>query len=51
MSKSIDIISQKAEQIKYGEWKVKIYIHDGKIVGFDEVEPPIIKYRDSKNKA
>ena len=41
----LNILKDKAKQIQYGEWVIKIIIHKGEIQGFDQVEPPLIKVR------
>lgn len=42
---SLQAIKEKAEQIKYGEWTIKLMIHTGEIVGFEQEKAPVIRFR------
>jgi len=45
-----DVLNQKAQDIGYGDWSVKLVIFEGKIIGFDQIDAPVIKFRESKGK-
>jgi len=38
-------LTDKAKQIQDGEWPVKLIMYRGEIVGYDEIDRPIIKFR------
>lgn len=42
---TLGVIKEKSKQILHGEWPIKLIIYEGEIVGFDEIDRPIIKYR------
>jgi len=42
---TLKVIKEKCEQIEYGEFSVKLYIHAKEITGFDQIDSPIIKFR------
>lgn len=42
------VLKKKCEQIYTGEWPIKFIIHKGEVVGFDEIDRPIIKFRATK---
>ena len=42
---TLKALVEKCEQIKYGEWSVKLYIFKQQIVGFDQIGSPVIKFR------
>ena len=41
-----DAIKEQANSIKYGEWKIVLIIYDGRVTGFDQLESPVIKFRE-----
>lgn len=43
-----DVLKDQAKKIGHGEWVVKLIIYDDEIVGFDQVEVPIIRFRQKK---
>ena len=45
---TLTALKKKCEQITHGEWPVKLIIYDGDIVGFEEIDRPIIKFRAKK---
>jgi hypothetical protein len=45
-----EAIEEQAEKIGYGEWVVKLIIYDGRVTGFDQVEQPLIKFREQRMK-
>ena len=47
---AFDAIKDQAQEIGFGEWKLKLIIHDGKITGFDEIEVPLMKFREKMKK-
>lgn len=47
---ALDVIREKSEQIGYGEWHIKLIIYNGEVMGFDQIESPLIKYRASHGK-
>ncbi len=47
---AFDTIKDQAQQIGFGEWKIKLIVHDGKVTGFDELEVPLMKFREKKEK-
>lgn len=47
---AFDVIREKALQIGYGEWQVKLIIYNGEVMGFDQLDSPLIKFRVSQNK-
>lgn len=42
---ALEVIKSLAREIGYGEQKINLIIYDGKIVGFDRADPPVIKFR------
>lgn len=42
---SFRVIDEKAKQIGYGEWVIKLFIHKQEVVGFEEEKPPLIRFR------
>jgi len=42
---TLEAIKKKCEAIEYGEWPIKLLVDRGQIVGFDEIDRPIIKFR------
>lgn len=42
---TLEVIKKKCEQIFAGEWPVKLIIYRGEIVGFDEIDRALIKFR------
>ena len=48
---TIDVLKDNAEVLGYCDgWKVALIIHDGKIVGFNELEKPLMKFREKTKK-
>lgn len=45
---TLKVIKEKSKQILHGEWPIKLIIYDGEIVGFDEIDRPITKFRVQK---
>ena len=45
----VAVIVKKCKQIGHGEWPIKLLIHDGDLVGFDEMDRPVIKFRAKKD--
>ena len=45
---TLAIIKKKCAQIDHGEWPIKLIVYDGDIVGFDELDRPVIKFRAKK---
>lgn len=44
---TLQAIQEKCAQIKYGEWQIKLIIHNGEIVGFEQEHAPLIRFRAS----
>lgn len=44
------VLRDKAKAIGYGEWPIRIVVFSGEIVGFDEIDRAVIKYRAGKEK-
>lgn len=44
----LDFIIEKCKEIKYGEWEVKLTIHNKELVGLDDLKPPMHKIRMKK---
>jgi hypothetical protein len=42
------ILEEYCTDLKYGEINVKIIIHQGRGISFEETQPPIRKYRETK---
>ena len=40
-----DVVTKKCEHIGFGEWEIKLIIHNGECVGFDQLKDPVIKFR------
>lgn len=47
---AVEAMEEQAEKIGFGEWTVRLIIYDGRITGFDQVEQPLIKFREQKTK-
>lgn len=47
---AFDAMKLHAQQIGFGEWVIKLVIYNGKITGFDQVQAPLIKFREQKEK-
>lgn len=48
-SKTIwDILKEYCEDLKYGEISIKIVVHEGRGISFEETHPPIKKYKEIK---
>ncbi len=43
---TFDAIAEQAQKIGYGEWNVRMIIYDGRVTGFDQLEAPVIKFRE-----
>lgn len=43
---ALKVLQKKCREIDYGRFKVELKIHQGKCVGFTQLEPPVIEYRD-----
>jgi len=41
-------LKKRAEYIRFGNWKVNLIIHQGRIIGFDQLAEPEIRFRESK---
>ena len=41
-------LEKRAEQIRFGTYDVRLLIHKNKIIGFDQLAEPVIKFRESK---
>ena len=42
------ILEEYCAEIKYGEIHIKISIHDGRGTAFEEIQPPVRKFREIK---
>ena len=45
-----DVLKEQSVKIGHGEWVIKLIIYDGELVGFDQVEAPVVKFRQRKEK-
>lgn len=45
-----DKITNAASRLGYGTWTVKLIVYDGRVVGFDEVTPPLESFREKGEK-
>lgn len=43
------ILEEYCADLKYGEITIKIIIHDGRGISFEETVPPIRKYKEIRN--
>lgn len=41
-------LEKRAEQIRFGTYDIRLFIHKNRIMGFDQLAEPIIKFRESK---
>ena len=46
------VLEEYCADLKYGEINIKIIIHNGRAIAFDETQPPVRKYKatNSENK-
>lgn len=46
---TFEALAEIAKDIGFGEWDVKLIIHEGRIVGFDHIphKPPVQKFRET----
>lgn len=42
---AFEVIKKKAADIGFGEITLKLIIYDGKVTGFDQLDPALIKFR------
>jgi len=42
------ILEDYCKDLKYGEISIKIVVHEGRGISFEETTPPIRKYREIK---
>lgn len=40
------IMGKIAEEVKFGEWRVKLKIHKGRVTAFEDIEPPKRKFAE-----
>jgi hypothetical protein len=43
-----NILEEYCRDLKFGEISIKIVVHDGRGISFEETTPPIKKYREIK---
>ena len=43
---ALEQIKKKAQEIKFGDWEIRLIIHSERVVGFDELKPPVVKFRE-----
>ena len=41
-------LKKRAEYIRFGNWKINLIIHQGRIIGFDQLAEPEIRFRENK---
>lgn len=41
-------LKKRAEYIKFGSYKINLIVHQGRIIGFDQLAEPEIRFRESK---
>ena len=41
-------LKKRAEQIRFGTYDVRLIIHKSRIIGFDQLAEPVIRFRESK---
>lgn len=44
-SQTLKALAEKCEQFKFGSWKIEVLFHEGEITGFNQIQPPEIKFR------
>lgn len=47
---AFDVLREQAGQIGFGEWVVKLIIYNGEVIGFDQEQAPLIKFRAGAGK-
>jgi hypothetical protein len=45
---AFDVIQEQAQKIGFGEWPVNLIIYNGRVTGFDQIEQPKVKFRESQ---
>jgi len=43
---AFDVIAAKAKIMGFGELPLKLIIHDGRVTGFNQTDPALIKFRE-----
>ncbi len=47
---TVKVLLEQCEKIGYGEFLVKLIVHNKELVGFEQESPPLIKFRAGKEK-
>lgn len=47
---TFQVLKEHAKRIGYGEMPVTLIVYNGRITGFDLIEPTKIKYRENQTK-
>lgn len=47
---TLKVIAEKCRDIKYGSWEIRLKIHQGRVVGFEQIKSPLLKYSENWEK-